>query len=174
MVNRHAIIVIVSIVVIAATIGYSSLGIIFAKDLQFRWGQEGGFDLLSLMFGGKLVVCNNSDYPINFQRYSFDIYYDGQNLGVFSTNGAGMLPHASATIDGRFSTDDKRVSQILFASLDTAHSGSGQAARIDINKMSATTTLETRIIGLIPFSITQKHSGQEFFDMMNQKTSCDE
>ncbi len=166
-------IVIISIIVIAATLGYSSLNLVFAKDLQFRWHQEGNFDLLSIMFGGKLVVCNNSDYPASFQHYSFNIVYDGQSLGTFSANGIGTTPHTNTMIDGKFSTDDKRVSQILFSSLDTAFSSSGQAARIDINKMSATTTLDTKIIGVIPFSITHEYSGQEFIDMMNQKTSCD-
>ncbi|GEM_PF-769524 len=173
MINKHTVVVIVSIIVIAVTLGYSSLGIIFAKDLQFRWGQEGNFDLLSIMFGGKLVVCNDSDYPVSFQQYSFNIVYDGQNLGMFSVHGTGLSSHTSTMIGGKFSTDDKRVSEILFASLDTALSGSGQAARIDVNKMSATTSLDTRIIGIIPFSITREYSGQEFVDVMNQKTNCD-
>lgn len=173
MTNRHTIFVIVSIAVIVATLGYSSLSIVFAKDLQFRWHQQGNFDLLSILFGGKLVVCNNSDYPLSFHQYSFNIVYDGQSLGVFSAQGMTVSPHTSAVIDGKFSTDDKRVAQILFSSLDTAFSGSGQAARIDVNKMSATTSLETKIIGVIPFSTTQQYSGQEFLDMMNQKTGCD-
>ena len=173
MANRHTIIVIASIAVIAATLGYSSLNLVFTNDLQFRWYQEGDFDLLSIMFGGKLTVCNNSDYPTNFQQYSSNIVYDGQDLGTFLVHGIGVLPHASATIDGKFTTDDKRVSEILFASLDTAFSGSGQAARIDVNKMSVTTTLDTKIIGVIPLPITHEYSGQEFIDMMNQKTSCD-
>jgi hypothetical protein len=172
-VNKHTLIVIVSIVIIAATLGYSSLNLVFAKDLQFRWYQEGNFDLLSIMFGGKIAVCNDSDHPASFQRYSFDIIYDGQSLGTFSTNGVVAPPHTSTMIDGKFSADDKRISQILFASLDTAFSGSGQAARIDVSKMSATTTLDTKIIGVIPFSITREYSGQEFIDMMNQKTRCD-
>jgi hypothetical protein len=75
--------VIGSIMVIAGTIGYSSLSLVFAKDLQFRWYQVESFDLLSIMFGGKLVVCNDSDYPVNFHQYSFDVIYDEQNLGVF-------------------------------------------------------------------------------------------
>jgi hypothetical protein len=163
-----------SIVVIVATLGYSSLNLVFAKDLQFRWHQAGSFDLLSLMFGGKLVVCNDSDYPANFHRYSFNVIYDEQSLGTFSVPGVGILPHSITEINGKFTTDDKRVSQILFASLDTALSGSGQAARINVNSMQVMSTLDTKIIGVIPFSITQQYSGQEFVDMMNQKTSCDE
>jgi hypothetical protein len=172
--NKHTVIVIISIIIIAAALVYSSLGAVFANDLQIRWNQTGSFDLLSIMFGGKVVVCNDSDYPISFHQYSFNIIYDGQDLGTFSAQGASLLPHTSTEISGEFTTDDKRIAQILFASLDTAFSGSEQAARIDTKKMSATTTLDTRIIGIIPISITQEYAGQEFIDMMNQKTSCDQ
>jgi hypothetical protein len=172
-VNKHTVIVIVSIAVIAITIGYSSLNLVFAKDLEFRWHQAGSFDLLSLMFGGKLVVCNNSDYPANFHKYSFNVIYDEQSLGTFSVQGIGVLPHSASSLNGKFTTDDKRVSQILFSSLDTALSGSGQAARINVNNMQVISTLDTKIVGFIPFSITQQYSGQEFVEMMNQKTSCD-
>ncbi|MGQ0772308.1 MAG: hypothetical protein ACT4NT_06025 [Nitrososphaerota archaeon] len=173
MVNRHTAIVIVSIIVIAATLGYTSLNVVSAKDLQFRWHQSGSFDLLSILFGGKLVACNNSDYPANFAKYSFNVIYDGQSLGIFTTNGGGVLPHTSIMINGKLDTDDKRVSQILFSSLDTALSNNEAAARINVNKVSVTTTLDTTVIGVIPFSITHEYSGQEFLQMMNQKTSCD-
>jgi hypothetical protein len=86
----------------------------------------------------------------------------------------GLAPHSASGISGKFVTDDKRVSQILFSSLDTAMSGSGQDARINIDNMQVITTLDTKVIGVIPFSITQQYSGQEFVDMMNQKTGCDE
>jgi hypothetical protein len=171
--NRHTVIVIVSIIVIAATLGYSSLNVVSAKDLQFRWHQSGSFDLLSIMFGGKLVACNNSDYPANFAKYSFNVIYDGQSLGTFSTNSGGVLPHTSMMIDGKFSTDDNRVSQILLASLDTALGNSEAAARINVNKVSVIATLDTTVIGIVPFSITHEYSGQEFLQMMNQKTRCD-
>jgi hypothetical protein len=126
------------------------------------------------MIGGKLVACNNSDYPVNFHKYSFNVIYDKQDLGVFSAQGMGVLPHSTAEMNGKFVTDDKRVSEMLFLSLDTALSGSGQAARINVDNMEVITVLDTKIIGVIPFSITQQYSGQEFVDMMNQKTNCDD
>ncbi|MFY9299659.1 MAG: hypothetical protein WAO91_00515 [Candidatus Nitrosotenuis sp.] len=172
MANRHTVIVLASIAVTAATPGYSLPSLVFAKYLQFGWHQCGSFDLLSTMFGGKLIVCNNSYYPPSFHQPSFDIICDGQSLGVFSAYGMTVPAHPSTAIDGKFSTNDERVAKILFSSLDTVFSGSGQAARIDINKMSATTTFDTKIIWAIPFSTTREYSGQEFVDMMNQKTGC--
>jgi hypothetical protein len=171
--NKHTIVVAVSIIVIAASLGYSSLNLLSAKDLQFRWYQPDSFDLLSIIFGGKLAVCNNSDYPAAFASYSFDVIYEGQSLGVFTANGAGLAPHTNTMVDGKFATDNKQVANILFASLDTALGG-GQAARINPNNMQVITTLETKIIGLVPFSLTHQYSGEEFVKMMSQKTECDE
>jgi hypothetical protein len=172
--NKHTIVVILSVIVIAASLGYSSLNLFSANNLQFRWYQADSFDLLSIMFGGKMSVCNNSDYPAAFSSYSFDVIYEEQNLGTFTVNGAGLAPHTNTMVDGKFATDNKQVANILFASLDTALSGSGQAARINPNHMTVITTLETKIIGLVPFSVTQQYSGDEFVQMMGQKTSCDE
>lgn len=174
MVNWHTIIVAASIVVIVGTFGYSLLGVFAANNLQFRWHQIESFDLLTMMIGGNLSVCNNSDYPATFRSYTLDLAYDGNPLGKFTTDGAAIAPHTSAMIDGKFSTDDKRVANILLLSLDTAMSGSGQAARINPENMEVSATVETTIIGLVPFPITQQYSGPEFVDMMNQKTNCDE
>ncbi|MEW6044257.1 MAG: hypothetical protein AB1608_08335 [Thermoproteota archaeon] len=173
MANKHTVIVIASIAVIAATVGYSSLNLVFAKDLQFRWHQQDSFDLLSLMFNGRLSVCNDSDYPVNFQKYSIRIFFDEQDLGTFTAQGTGVLPHSTATVLGKFETADKRVAQMLFSSLDTALNNNAAAARIDPSKMHVTTTLESKIIGVVPFSINQQYSGAEFLEMMNQKTNCD-
>lgn len=173
MTNKHTAIVFGSIVVIAATVGYSALNTVFVKNLEFRWYQEGSFDLLSMMFNGRLAVCNNSDYPANFEKYSIEVTFDEQNLGRFSSQGASISPHTSTMVSGTFEADDKRVSQVLFSSLNTALNNNAAAARIDPGKMHVITTLETKIIGFIPFSITQQYSGHEFYDMMNQKTSCD-
>lgn len=174
MVNRHTIIVIASIMVIAGTVGYSSLSIFTANDLQFRWHSADSFDLFSMMIGGNLLVCNNSDYPTAFRSYTLDLVYEEQSLGRLTTDGTALSPHTSTMVTGKFSTDDKRMANILLASLDTAMSGSGQAARINPANMEVTAMLETTIIGLIPFTITQQYSGQEFVEMMSQKTSCDD
>ncbi len=172
MANKHTLVVVLSVIVIAASLGYSSLNLLSAESLEFRWYQPDSFDLLSMMFGGKLAVCNNSDYPAAFARYSFDVIYEDQNLGTFTADGAGLAPHTDTMVDGKFATDNKQVANILFSSLDTALGG-GHAARINPDNMAVVSTLETKIIGLVPFSVTHQYSGEEFVKMMSQKTECD-
>lgn len=172
MANKHTIIVIASIIVIMASLGYSSLNLVSAKDLQFRWNKIGAFDFIAILVRGNLVVCNNSDLPSSFQSYSFSITYDGKDLGTFVTEGGMIAPHTTGIISGKLQSDDKKISETFFSFLDTELGGT-DVTRIDATKMAVTSTLDTRIIGIIPHTITHQYSGQEFMDMMNQKTSCD-
>lgn len=169
MANKHTIIVIVSIIVIASSLGYSSLNLISANSLQFKWASD--FDYLSVLYGKNMVACNGSDYPASFSKYSFTIFYDSDQIGKFTTSGAMVQPHSEANISGKFAADDKQVSQMFFSFLDTELHGT-DVARIDADKMNVIAALDYTILGVIPFSITQEYSGQEFLEMMNKDTIC--
>lgn len=172
MANKHTIIVMVSIAVIAGSVGYSSLGAISAKDLQFRWHQIDSFDFIAVLVQGDFAVCNPTSIPANFESYSFSMNYDGNDLGTFVVGGGGVAPNTIGVVHGKLQSDDKRISEMFFSFLDTEFGGT-DVARIDSNKMTVKTTIETKILGVIPYSITHDYSGRVFVDMMNQKTSCD-
>ena len=170
MVNKHTIIVLVSIIVIASSLGYSSLNLLSTNDIQFKWATK-NFDFLSVMYGENLEVCNDSDYPTSFTKYKFTIFYDSKPLGTFTTSGIGIAPHSKANVNGKFTADDKQVAQIFFSFLDTEIKGT-DITRIDANKMRVLTTLDYTVIGVIPISIPHEYSGQEFLKMMNKNTNC--
>lgn len=169
MANKHTIIVMVSIIVIASSLGYSSLNLISANDLQFKWASD--FDFLSVLYGKNMLVCNPSDYPASFAKYEFTIFYDSKQIGKFTVPGSAVPPHSEASISGKFAADDKQIAQMFFSFLDTEISGT-DVTRIDADKMVVTATLDYTILGVIPFSNTYEHSGQEFLEMMNGDTSC--
>jgi hypothetical protein len=168
--NKHTVIVIVSVIVIAASVGYSSLNMVSAGSLQFKWATK-SFDFTSIMFGGNAQACNNSDYPASFSKYTFTIFYDSKPLGTFTSSGTSIPPHSKGAVHGKFIADDRQVAQIFFSFLDTEIQGT-DVTRVDANKMQVSTTLDYTIIGVIPLSITHEYSGQEFFKMMNTDTEC--
>ncbi|WP_268541614.1 hypothetical protein [Candidatus Nitrosotenuis cloacae] len=172
MANKHTLVVIASIAVIAGAIGYSSLGVLSLDDVQSRWFQQGNFDYSLLLFGGKVLVCNNSDFQSHIKSYSFKMDYDGGDLGTFVASGASIAPHTAATMNGKFVTGDKRVSESMLSFINTELNGR-DVSRIDAGKMSVVVTKETAIMGFIPVSVSQEYSGEEFLNMMNQKTDCD-
>jgi len=172
MADKHTIVVAASIAVIVGVLGYSSLGVLSLDSLQPRWSQQGNFDYSLILFGGKMLLCNDSDYQLNIQSYSFKMDYDGGDLGTFVASGASIAPHAAATVNGKFVTGDKRVSESMLSFINTELNGR-DVSRIDTSKMSVTVTKETAIIGFIPVSVSSEYSGEEFFDLMNKNTDCD-
>ncbi len=170
MVNKHTIIVLVSIAVIVSSLGYSSLNLVSANGLKFKWASK-SFDFTSVMYGGNLETCNNSDYPASFAKYEFTIFYDSKPLGKFTSSGISIPPHSKGIVNGKFTADDRQVAQIFFSFLDTEIQGT-DVNRVDANKMRVTTSLDYTIIGVVPFSTIHEYSGQEFLDMMNENTKC--
>lgn len=171
MANKHTVIVIVSIAIIAGSLGYSSLNVISAKSLEFGWpGQS--FDFLAALTGKTINVCNNSDLPATFSQYSFTMIYDGDDLGTYSTGSGGLNPRSDGIVFGKFESKDNRMSALFFSFLDTEMGGT-DVTRINKDKMAVITKLDTTILGVVPFSITEKYSGQEFLDLINKKPSCD-
>ena len=170
MVNKHTLIVIISIIVILVSIGYSSLNLISTNNMQIKWATK-NFDFLSILYGGNLEICNNSDYPASFTKYTFTILYDSKPLGKFTTQGIGIAPHSKSNVAGKFTADDKQVAEIFFSFLDTEIKGT-DVSRVDANKMQVLTTLDAKVIGVIPFSISHEYSGQEFLKILNENTNC--
>ena len=171
MANKHTIIVIISIAVIAGSLGYSSLNVVSAKNLEFGWpGQS--FDFLAALTGKTINVCNDSDLPATFSQYSFTMFYDEDDLGTYSTGSGGLNPHSDGVIFGKFESKDNRMSTLFFSFLDTEMSGT-DVTRINKDKVTVITKLDTTILGVVPFSITEQYSGQEFLDLINKKSSCD-
>lgn len=171
MANKHTVIVIVSIAIIAGSLGYSSLNVISARSLEFGWpGQS--FDFLAALTGKTINVCNNSDLPATFSQYSFTMIYDGDDLGTYSTGSGGLNPRSDGIVFGKFESKDNRMSTLFFSFLDTEMGGT-DVTRINKDKMTVITKIDTTILGVVPFSITAKYSGQEFLDLINKKPSCD-
>ena len=171
MVNKHTIVVTASILVIAGSLGYSSLNMISANSLEFGWpGQS--FDFLSTLTGKVIEVCNNSDYPATFSKFSFTIIYDENDLGTYSTGSGGFAAHTGGKVFGKFESKDDRMSGLFFSFLDTEFGGT-DVTRINTEKIKVTTQVDTAIFGVIPFSITEEYSGQEFLDLINKKLNCD-
>ena len=170
MANKHTVIVIISIAIIISSLGYSSLNIVSANNLQFKWATK-NFDFTSIMYGGNAEACNDSDYPASFAKYTFTIFYDSKQLGKFTSSGGVIPSHSKETIPGKFTADDRQVAQIFFSFLDTEIGGT-DISRVDASKMQVKTELDYTVIGIIPLSVTHEYSGHEFLDLMNRDTKC--
>lgn len=166
--NRHTIIVIVSCVVIASTIGYSILNLLNVSSLQFRVAGKEEFDLFSLVSGTKLEVCNPSDLPITFNSYEISSIYNGDRLGTFHLEGSQILPKSSISLRGEFDAGDEKTANIMSLFLDSEIQGK-DVSRIDAKKLEIVTEMRISLLGIIPYTVSNNYDGSEFFDLMNGK-----
>lgn len=171
MANKHTIIVIASIIVIIGSLGYSSINAISAHSLEFSWPGS-SFNFLSVMTDKKVNVCNDSVLPATFSKYSITIFYDGDDLGTFSTGPGGLQSHTDGVVFGEFKSKDDRMSGLFFSFLDT-ETGGTDVTRINANKIKVVTQLESTILWFIPHTITKEYSGSEFLDVINKPTTCE-
>lgn len=166
--DKHAGIVIVASIVIIASVGYSAFNVITLDQIQIKWNDRGSFDFMTMLNGGVIQVCNSSFIPLSFNGISIISFWDGEEVGRFVAKGATVQPNSMIEVKGE--GDMTSLAAGIFSMyIDTEMSGN-DIARIDSNSMVVLTSIDTSILGIIPFSVTSQYSGQEFFEIMNGKS----
>lgn len=168
--NRYGIIGTIAAIIIIGTVGYSFANTVFAQELQFRWTGVDDFDLFSLIHGGKFEVCNPTQFPVSFKKYSIQLVYDKDIVGTFIADGTQVSPQSSQIITGKFDADSRTIASVTALLLDTELKGTN-VMRLDATKVFVLTNIQTDILGLIPYSISNQHSGYGFFNIMNEDSS---
>jgi hypothetical protein len=171
--NKHAIIVIVASVVIVASIGFSVWNIFSADYVQFK-AVEQNFSYFDLMNNGKISMCNPLPFSASFNNVKISMIFDGRNTGVLDMSDVYLEPNMETKIQGKFTSETAKEAQYLSLHFDSMYNNV-IPTRIDQEKMNVVTEIQTKIIGIIPYSITNQHSGLEFWKMMedvNNEYSC--
>ena len=163
--DRHAGIVAVASVVIAASVGYSAFSVLTLDELQIKWNDRGSFDFMTMLNGGVIEVCSSSSIPLRFSGITIETFYNGEAVGRFVTGGATVQPGSAQELDGRGEMTSMAGS-IFSMFVDTEMSGT-DIARIDADAMTVRTGIDAVVLGLIPYTVSKEYAGQEFFDAMN-------
>lgn len=170
--NKYTIITIISIIVIASTIGYGFLNSYFADNLQFKWAGIDDFNLFSLVYGGTFHTCNTSEFPVSFKKYSIEVINDKNSLGTFVLDGDTIPPRTSKILNGKFNAESQTLAGVTSLLIDTELKGT-DVLRLDAKKVFIITNIQTDILGFIPHSVSKQYSGYDFFELMNKKTDCE-
>lgn len=163
--NKHTAIIIVASVVIVTTVGYSVFSAMTLDQLQLTWHQSGSFDYLTMLNGGQLKVCNPSFIPLQFHGLTIRTVYDGSEVGRFYTSGAIIEPDSAVKLAGTGESTGL-TGQMISMYLDTEISGT-DIMRVNSDAMQVVTSIDTALIGVIPYSVSDVYTGKEFFTMMN-------
>ncbi|RNJ74874.1 MAG: thr operon leader peptide [Nitrosopumilus sp. B06] len=168
--NRYTVISIIAIAVIVAPFLYSGIGIFGAPELEYRWAAE-RFSFFALSNHGDVEFCNPLPFWIGFEKLDINVYYDSTNYGTFSVGSTLLDPISYKTKEGMFKSDGLAASQHIFMTMD--HEFSGGAISLDPNRFVIITSVDTPILGFIPYTTSEKISGFDFAQMMSSKSlSC--
>ena len=168
--NKHTVIVIIASIAIAGTIGYSLWNVFAISNLQIASAEKGTFAYFDLMNDGKISICNSLPLPVNLNKFEIMVFYDNEHKGTLTVNPVTILPQSSTIIEGEFRSEYFVDSQYLFLHLDGEFSGS-QPIRIDPAKMFVVTNVNSPIIGVIPYTISQQYTGFDFYNMMKDRNN---
>ncbi len=162
--DKHSGIVIVAAAVIIASVGYSVFNAMTLDQIQIKWNERGSFNFLTMLNGGVIEVCNSSLIPLSFNGISIVTFWDGEMIGRFATGAATVQPDSVIEITGDGEMTGLAAS--IFSMYVDAEISGDDFARMDTDAITVMTSMDTMVLGIIPFSITEWYSGQEFFEIM--------
>ena len=169
--NKYSIIVFAAIIVIIIPFAYSGLNIIGVNQLEYKWNDSEEFSFFSMSNNGNVEFCNPTAFSTTFDKFQITSFYDAKNIGDYEIETTTVEPHSSIVKKGNFSTEEFQSTQHLFMTLD--YEFDGGAVRVDPNKFIVLVTIQTPIIGIIPYSHTNQISGFELDQIMkNDELIC--
>ena len=163
--NKHKIITGVAIVVIVIPFAYSGLNIYAAEQLQYRWSDAEKFSFFAMSNSGDIEFCNPIPVWADIKNFQVDLFYDTKNLGTFSVDSISVNPSSSTLQYGGFVSDVFVAAQHVFMTIDFEFDGGD--IRLDPTKMYVLVTMNTPILGVIPYTTSMQYTGFEFDGIMN-------
>ncbi len=169
--NKYSIITFIAIIIIIIPFAYSGSNIIGANELEYKWNGSEGFSFFAMLNNGDVEFCNTMPFPTSFQKFQIVTFYDAKNIGMDEIMSTTVEPQSSIIKKGSFTTEEFQSTQHMFMTLD--YEFDGGAIRVDPNKFIVVVTIQTPIIGIIPYSNTVQVSGFELDQIMkNKELSC--
>ena len=169
--NKYSTVTLIAIIIIIISFAYSGLNIIGANQLEYKWSGSEEFSFFAMSNNGNIEFCNPMPFPTSFEKFQITTFYDAKNIGTYQIESTTIEPQSSIVKKGDFSTEEFQSTQHMFMTLD--YEFDGGAVRVDPNKFIVLVTVQTPIMGIIPYSHTMQISGFELDQIMkNQELSC--
>ncbi|NIR86118.1 LEA type 2 family protein [Candidatus Bathyarchaeota archaeon] len=169
--NKHAIIVIVAIIAIVGTLGFSLWNVSAAEQIQIRGVEDDGyFSFFNLVNNKKVVMCNPYPIPVNLKEVRISMEYTGEDVGRIHFPQVFLEPNATSTLQGKLISDNFKQMQYLGLHFDGIHNGA-IPSRININHMNIVVEYDTPIFGVIPYTVTEEYPNLSFWNFMNNQNT---
>lgn len=170
--NKHTIIVIAALIVIAVTIAFTVGNVFLIEDIKLNVSNEDYFRYFGFINQEKIAVCNPTSFYTSLNNLKIIMNYEGRDIGILNFPGTQLAPGSSKILQGKFSTEAFEEVQYLAMHFDGMFLDT-IPQRIDPTKMVIIKEIQTNLIGIIPYSITNQYSAWEFWQMMNdEENTC--
>lgn len=149
------------------------LNVFAINNLQFRAHSVESFDIVDMSADAKFEVCNPTFFPASFNTLEIDMIYKSTDFGTFTVWGKTIPSQSPTVVDGRLNINGQAVFQLFVAAMGSAFGG--QEMDFDPEQIRFITTLDAPILGVIPFSVSQNYSADEFQKIIqgdNDAWSC--
>jgi len=163
--NKHTVITIIAIIVIAIPIVHSGVSILGVKQLEYRWDSPGEFNYFNMLNHGEMEFCNTLPFWMSIQKFEIESFYQSETLGTFTVQPMSISPFSSVVESGVFKSEEMSEAQHIFMTFDFEFNGGN--VRLDPNQFAIVISTDTPILGLIPYTTTTQISGFEFDQLMN-------
>jgi hypothetical protein len=138
------------------------------ENMQFKVKRVSGFDYGSLTSQVELEACNPTAFPAGFDRFDAIVYYRGGEFARIAVKGGSVMPYQSAPYDGNLKLSAQTVSGIVIALADTV---GGKDSPYDENEITIKMTMESKVLGLMPYSQTKEFTFAQFQEFMGTKSA---
>ena len=162
--DKYSAITTAAIIVICIPFAVSAVNIAGAEQVQYRWDAPGMFSFFKMSTNGSLEFCNTLPFWASMDRFDITMYYQGEELGTYSTGPITMDPLASSNHKGTFKSEQIAMAHTTFMTID--HGITSGEVRIDPRNFVIQTYASTPILGLIPYQTSSQISGLDFDQMM--------
>lgn len=166
--DKHKIVTVIAIIAIIVPFAYSAMNIYSAEQLKYRWSPPEKFNYFELSNNGSVELCNSSPLPANFKSIQISPYYNGKIQGTLNIENISIEGEHSKIQKGKFVTDQFLETQQLFMEMD--YQFDGGEVKVDPRKMQVVVSINTPIIGVIPYTSIHQFGGLDFDKMMNEKS----
>lgn len=158
--NKHTVITSIAIAIIIIPFAYSGLNIYAVEQVQYKWADAKKFNFFAMSNNGMVEFCNPNLTWTHIKDFQIDLFYDVKNLGTFKVTQINAEPTSSTLEYGKFISDSFVEVQHVFMTLD--HEFDDGNSRLDPTKMYVQVTMNTPILGLIPYATSSQYTGFDF------------
>lgn len=138
------------------------------SNMQFRIKEVQDFDFASLSSGLKVEACNPNAFPAGFETISGPALYQNEEFARIRVDGGTIMPYQNGFFDGKIQLGSQTVSGFVLAVKAAVN---GTDTPYDDNDITFLLTVESRVIGIIPYSETREFTFADFRQFMSVQNS---